>query len=157
MGGLTEQLRETQLSDDGSVESSPHLRPKIPRNTTNGAGVIGESRDKDRSGLERHISSNSIGSNNRFRSDEEEGTFVFSMDEDPEETQARARKRVSGGGHPLSSATSPLGAASPLSSAWSNSYATVVASNRGGPGAAAGTNGNSNRGGAGAVETVGGR
>lgn len=143
VSALTQQLRETQLSEEGSAESSPHLRPNLPRN---GAGVIGESRDKER-GLERHISSTSIGSSvtGRFKSpaDEEESAFVFSMEEE-DEAQTRARKRASGGNQ------APVGA-SPLSSAWSNSYATVVANNRG----PAATNGNSR--GSGAVEAVGGR
>ncbi|KAK4225300.1 hypothetical protein QBC38DRAFT_268089 [Podospora fimiseda] len=144
ISALTQQLRETQISDNGSAESSPHLRPNVSRN---GAGVIGESRDKER-GLERHTSSNSIGSSvsGRFKSpmEEEDSSFVFSM-EDEDDSQVRAKKRTSGGNQ------APA-AASPLSSAWSNSYATVVANNRG----PATTNGNSVRGN-GAVEAVGGR
>ncbi|KAK4164748.1 hypothetical protein QBC43DRAFT_288653 [Cladorrhinum sp. PSN259] len=144
VSALTQQLRETQISDNGSAESSPHLRPNVPRN---GAGVIGQSRDKER-GLERHISSTSIGSSvsGRFKSpmEEEDSAFVFSMEEE-DDAQARARKRASGGNQ------APA-AASPLSSAWSNSYATVVANNRG-PGATNGTAGRGN----GAVEAVGGR
>ncbi|KAK3988750.1 hypothetical protein QBC44DRAFT_98224 [Cladorrhinum sp. PSN332] len=144
VSALTQQLRETQLSDDGSTESSPHLRPNALRN---GAGVIGQSRDKER-GLERHISSTSIGSSvtGRFKSpmEEEDSAFVFSMEEE-DDTQTRAKKRAPDGNQVPA-------VASPLSSAWSNSYATVVANNRG----PANTNGNAARG-AGPVEAVGGR
>ncbi|KAK4653362.1 hypothetical protein QC762_507490 [Podospora pseudocomata] len=146
VSALTQQLRDTQLSDDGSADSSPHIRPNVPRNA-NGAGVIGESRDKD-GGLARHVSSTSIGSSatGRFKSpmDEEEAAFVFSMD-DEDDAQARARKRGTGN-QQVNSTASPLSA-----TAWSNSYATVVANNR-----SAGANGEGNSG-TGAVEAVGGR
>ncbi|KAK4195696.1 hypothetical protein QBC40DRAFT_18027 [Triangularia verruculosa] len=145
VSALTQQLRETQLSDDGSADSSPHIHPNVPRNA-NGAGVIGESRDKD-GGLARHVSSTSIGSSvtGRFKSptDEEEAAFVFSMDDD-DDAQAKARKRASG--------TQQISnTASPLSVAWSNNYPTAIGNSR-----AAAANGDGTRG-AGAVETVGGR
>lgn len=151
ISALTRQIRETHLTDSGSGNSSPRLYPIVPRNnkTTGpgsiGAGIIGKEREKER-GLERHISSASISSSvtGRFTTpiDEEDSSFVFSMEEE-EETQTRARKRVSGGN---------LGATSPLSTGWS--YANVVASNRGATNAA---NGGRARAESGTLDPVGGR
>ncbi|KAK3345826.1 hypothetical protein B0T25DRAFT_460843 [Lasiosphaeria hispida] len=143
---LTQQLQLTRLDDTPS--SSPHLHPNMVRPVGGpiGAGIIGKERDKER-GLERHVSSGSIGSSvtGRFTTpiDEEDPAFVFSMEEE-DDAQVRARKRASGG---------HLGASSPLSAGWS--YAAAVASNRNG--AAGGVNGGSARSGGAAVETVGGR
>jgi cleavage and polyadenylation specificity factor subunit 4 len=79
--------------------------------------VIGRDRDRER-GLERHVSSGSIGSSvtGRFTTpiDEEDPSFVFSMEEE-DDTQIRSRKRVSGG---------HLAAASPLGVGWT--YASAV-------------------------------
>jgi len=127
VSALTRQLRETQLGEGGSASSSPHLQPTAVRSHkstgsgTTAAGIIGNQREKER-GLERHISSGSIGSSvtGRFTTpiDEEDSSFVFRMEEE-DDAQTRARKRISGGN---------LGATSPLSTAWS--YANVVATNR---------------------------
>ena len=142
---LTQQLQRTRLADDAPTSSSSHLHPNVSRTIGASAGVIGKEREKER-GLERHVSSGSIGSSvtGRFTTpiDEEDPAFVFSMEEE-DDAQARARKRASGG---------HLGAASPLSSGWT--YATTAASNRS---ASSGVNGGSTRNGSGAVETVGGR
>ncbi|KAK4450553.1 zinc finger protein LEE1 [Podospora aff. communis PSN243] len=133
LSALTQQLQGTRL-DDGPAGGSPHLHPNIAR-YSNGLGSIGKERERER-GLERHVSSGSIGSSvtGRFTTpiDEEDPSFVFSMEEE-EDPQVRARKRASGG---------HLGAASPLSSGWT--YNTAP-------------NGNNTRSGSGAVETVGGR
>lgn len=148
VSALTRQIRETQLADDGPGSPSPRLYPHAPRNNKAdgpGAGIIGKERDKER-GLERHISSASISSSvtGRFTTpiDEEDSSFVFSMEEE-DETQTRARKRVSGGN---------LGATSPLSTGWS--YANVVASNRAATNAA---NGGNSRAGSNTLDPVGGR
>lgn len=118
---LTAQLRLTQLADDVESSScspgasSPHLRASRP--------LFYTTKDRDRV-FDRHISNGSIGSSpaGRFASpiDEEDPAFVFPMEEEDDrdrDAAARARKRVSGG---------RLGAASPLSSAWS--YAAAVSS-----------------------------
>jgi cleavage and polyadenylation specificity factor subunit 4 len=124
LSALTQQIQRTRLGDDTSANSSPRLHPQASRpvtgaiGTLNAAGIIGREREKER-GLERHVSSGSIGSSGRFTTpiDEEDPAFVFSMEED--EAQVRS-KRASGG---QVSAASPLGV-----STWS--YA-AVAGNRG--------------------------
>ncbi|EAQ91814.1 hypothetical protein CHGG_00049 [Chaetomium globosum CBS 148.51] len=138
VSALTRQLRETQLTEGGSGNSSPHLHPAGLRNQKSGgsgaagAGVIGKERERERA-VERHISSGSISSavTGRFTTpiDEEDSSFVFRMEEE-DDPQTRARKRVSGGN---------LGATSPLSAAWS--YANVVATNRAATGAPNGSKG----------------
>lgn len=142
---LTQQLRGTRLSDDGS--SSPHLHPSAARTASGGQGslaasIIGRERERER-GMERHVSSGSIGSasavGGRFTTpiDEEDPTFVFSMEEE-DEAQMRTRKRVSGG-H-LGTSGGGLG------SGWS--YASAVAAK------GAGSSGGGNaRDGSAAVET----
>ncbi|KAK0648524.1 hypothetical protein B0T16DRAFT_324809 [Cercophora newfieldiana] len=145
LSALTQQLQGTGL-DDAPSGSSPHLHPNIARfSNSNGAGIIGKERERER-GLERHVSSGSIGSSvtGRFATpiDEEDPSFVFSMEEE-DETQVRARKRASGG---------HLGAASPLSAGWTY---TSVASGAHSPSGA--VNGSGARSGSGALETVGGR
>ncbi|KAK3314000.1 hypothetical protein B0H66DRAFT_369252 [Apodospora peruviana] len=150
LAGLTQQLQWARIGDEGSASSSPHLRPSASSRNPSmtglgsiGAGIIGKEREKER-GLERHVSSGSIGSSvtGRFNAiDEEDPAFVFNMEEE-DDAQMRARKRASGG---------QIGAASPLSSGWS--YAAAVASDRS-PNA---VNSNATRNGGGAVETVGGR
>ncbi|KAL2023340.1 hypothetical protein VTK56DRAFT_3078 [Thermocarpiscus australiensis] len=147
---LTQQLRETRLGNGGSGSSSPRLHPILPRNNnTNGlgsitgAGVIGKEPERERA-PERHISSGSVSSGvtGRFTTpiDEEDPSFVFSMEEE-DDAHMRARKRASGG--------ALAGATSPLSTGWS--YANVVASNRG---PASATNGSKATTGSSAVETV---
>jgi len=132
---LTEQFQSTRL-DDSPAASNPHLHPSVARNGLGsiGAGTIGRERERER-GLERHVSSGSIGSSaaGRFTTpiDEEDSSFLFSM-EDEDETALRARKRASGG---------HLGTASPLSAGWTYNAAT----------------GNANGSGTGAVEAAGGR
>ncbi|TPX12556.1 uncharacterized protein E0L32_000733 [Thyridium curvatum] len=101
---LTQQLQRTRLSDDGSgaagASSSPHLHPNAAAAKAGIVGIIGKERERER-GLERHVSSGSIGSSvtGRFTTpiDEEDPSFVFSMEEE-DEAQLRARKRASGGG-----------------------------------------------------------
>lgn len=133
MSALTQQIQRTRLGDDPSSGPNAHLSPHIPRNPgANGAGR-----------LERHVSTGSIGSSGRFTTpiDEEDSSFVFSMEEEPEEdADTKARKRTSGG--PLKTS----------SSGWS--YASAAAINRNGAGAAGGGGGSRN--GGGAVEAVGG-
>ncbi|KUI63287.1 Zinc finger protein LEE1 [Cytospora mali] len=108
LSALTQQIQRTRLNDDSNPTSSPHLhfgsgRPTNGTNSSN-VGVIGplKERERDVRGLERHISSGSIGSsaNGRFTTpiDEEDPSFVFSMEEDDEATmREKARKRMSGG------------------------------------------------------------
>ncbi|KAK3290811.1 uncharacterized protein B0H64DRAFT_48095 [Chaetomium fimeti] len=138
VSALTRQLRETQITEGGSGNSSPHLHPAAVRNQksassgTVGAGIIGKERERERA-MDRHISSGSISSSvtGRFTTpiDEEDSSFVFRMEEE-DDPQTRARKRVSGGN---------LGATSPLSAAWS--YANVVATNRAATNASNGSKG----------------
>ncbi|KAM7183320.1 zinc finger protein LEE1 [Naviculisporaceae sp. PSN 640] len=147
---LTQQLQRTRIGENISGNSSPHLHPNISRNPSGnglgsiGSGVIGKEREKER-GLERHVSSGSIGSNTAARFnpiDEEDPAFVFNMEEE-DDAQLRARKRTSGG---------TAGTASPLSSAWT--YAAAAGSTRttsNAPGA------NGARNGGGAVDAVSGR
>lgn len=83
LSALTQQIQRTRLGDDGgnSLGSSPHLHPGAAR----------------QSKLERHVSTGSMGgSTSRFTTpiDEEDSSFVFSMEEDEE----ASRKRGSGGG-----------------------------------------------------------
>ncbi|KAJ4286347.1 hypothetical protein N0V88_008053 [Collariella sp. IMI 366227] len=148
VSALTRQLRETHIAEGGSGSSSPHLHPIASRSAKAsglGAGIIGRERERERA-LERHISSGSVSSSvtGRFTTpiDEEDSSFVFSMEEE-DDAQMRARKRVSGGN---------MGASSPLSTGWS--YANVVASNR-----AASSAANGGKAGAGnsSVEAPGGR
>lgn len=112
LSALTQQIQNTRISDERttSLSSSPHLHPGSAVNTRQpsavgahtGAGVIGSSNgrnERDQRALERHISSGSIGSsaNGRFTTpiDEEDPSFVFSMEDDDD--GQKARKRMSGG------------------------------------------------------------
>lgn len=104
LSALTQQLQRTRLGDEGaaSLSSSPHLHP----------GAL-----RQQSKLERHVSSGSMGgSTSRFTTpiDEEDSSFVFSMEEDEE-----AGKKKTGG----NSATG-LGSHGGAHSGWS--YATVA-------------------------------
>ncbi|KAK3690551.1 hypothetical protein B0T22DRAFT_194146 [Podospora appendiculata] len=147
LSALQQQFQRTRLNDEGTVSggTSPRLHPNVTRAS---GGVIGKEREKERA-LERHVSSGSISSSvtGRFTTpiDEEDASFVFSMEEE-DEAQIRARKRVSSSGGNMG-----MGAASPIGSGWS--YASAVASNRNAAGA---VNGNGARNG-GTVEGVGGR
>ncbi|KAI1082553.1 hypothetical protein F5B20DRAFT_569179 [Whalleya microplaca] len=102
---LTQQLQRTRL--DGSGGESPLLHPNSHAlRPSNGRSAAGE----------RHVSSGSISSSARYTTPigEEDGEFVFSMDEDGErDSTIRARKRASGVG-------SVMGV-------WGSSYAGVVA------------------------------
>ncbi|KAL7803658.1 hypothetical protein V8C44DRAFT_352921 [Trichoderma aethiopicum] len=93
MSMLSQQLQRSRL-DDTLNGSSPLLHPTVTRSASNGISPIG----KDR-GLERHVSSNSIGSSVRFTTpiDEEDPAFVFSMEEEEDSSAAKARKRGSSG------------------------------------------------------------
>ncbi|KAH6638532.1 hypothetical protein BKA67DRAFT_528668 [Truncatella angustata] len=89
LSALTQQLQRTRV--DGAGDASPHLRPTIGGRPTNGRTT------------ERHVSSGSISSSARYTTPigEEDGEFVFSMDEDGDST-VRARKRTSGLGSAMS-------------------------------------------------------
>lgn len=160
---LTQQLQHTSLGENSDAVgngSSPRLHPNSAR-TTGGLGyaapsglatALKQERDggREHRGMERHVSSGSIGSG-RFTTpiDEEDPAFVFNMEEDDpssgqgqqqqqqnQQSQAqRARKRVSGG----------LGV-----TGWS--YAGVAAGAR-----SSAVNGSKPREVPGAVEAVGGR
>lgn len=108
LSALTQQIQRTRLNDDTVLGSSPHLHPNVANARATAAvgsnvGVIGSSKDVQRDrALERHVSSGSIGSsaNGRFTTpiDEEDSSFVFSMEEDDEATiREKSRKRQSGG------------------------------------------------------------
>lgn len=144
MSVLTQQLQKTRVGDDGGLGgSSPHLHPSAARSGSAGgngqgslaASIIGRERERER-GLERHVSSGSIGSSvagGRFTApiDEEDPTFVFSMEEE-DEAQMRARKRVSGGHGHLG------GGAGGIGSGWSYASAVAAKSNGAGGGGGAG-------------------
>ena len=100
LSALTQQLQQTRLGEDGAAGESPHLHPNMARlPSAFGAGIIGKERERER-GLERHVSSGSIGSaaNGRFPSqiDEEDPAFVFNMDTEDDQTPGSV-KRKSGG------------------------------------------------------------
>lgn len=92
---LAQQLSRTRLGDDGG--GSPRLHPMMAAGRTVSNGAIG-SATKDRM-MERHVSSGSVGSSGRFTTpiDEEDPSFVFSMEEDLDEQASRQRKRASAG------------------------------------------------------------
>ncbi|KAI1735115.1 hypothetical protein F4680DRAFT_461899 [Xylaria scruposa] len=103
--GLSEQLQRTRLDGNVSGGESPLLHPHahIPR-------------PSGRNG-ERHVSSGSIGSSARYTTpigeEQEDGDFVFSMDEDGErDSTIRAKKRSSGVGTVMGT--------------WGSSYASAV-------------------------------
>ncbi|KAI0190715.1 hypothetical protein EV127DRAFT_339419 [Xylaria flabelliformis] len=103
--GLSEQLQRTRLDGNVSGGESPLLHPHahIPRP----GGRNGE----------RHVSSGSIGSSARYTTpigeEQEDGDFVFSMDEDGErDSTIRAKKRSSGVGTVMGT--------------WGSSYASAV-------------------------------
>ncbi|KAI2634628.1 hypothetical protein GGS21DRAFT_539420 [Xylaria nigripes] len=90
--GLSDQLQRTRLDGNGSGSESPLLHPH--------AHV---SRPGGRNG-ERHVSSSSISSSARYTTPigEEDGEFVFKMDEDADrDSTIRAKKRSSGAGSVL--------------------------------------------------------
>lgn len=98
---LSQQLQRTRI--DGGEGESPRLRPH-PHTSRPSNG---------RGGAERHVSSSSISSSARYTTPigEEDGEFVFSMDEDGErDSTIRAKKRSSGLG------------------VWGSSYANIAAS-----------------------------
>ncbi|KAI1190354.1 hypothetical protein F5B17DRAFT_438184 [Nemania serpens] len=86
--GLSEQLQRTRIEGNGSEGESPLLHPHshIPR-------------PSGRNG-ERHVSSSSISSSARYTTPigEEDGEFVFKMDEEDRDSTIRAKKRTSGVG-----------------------------------------------------------
>ncbi|RYO86490.1 hypothetical protein DL764_009001 [Monosporascus ibericus] len=95
---LSQQLQRTRI--EGGEWESPRLRPhaQVPRPSNGRAG-------------ERHLSSGSVSSSARYTTPigEEDGEFVFSMDEDGErDSTIRARKRTSGLG------------------SWGSSYANIA-------------------------------
>lgn len=105
LSALTQQIQRTRLGDDSTPGPNPHLHPNAAnsRGASSAVGVIGPSKEiqRDRA-LERHVSSGSIGSsaNGRFTTpiDEEDSSFVFSMEEDDEAaSRDKNRKRQSGG------------------------------------------------------------
>ncbi|KAK8880031.1 spindle poison sensitivity protein [Apiospora arundinis] len=102
---LTQQLQRTRI--DGTGGESPLLRP------TNHVG-----RPTNGRANERHVSSSSISSSARYTTPigEEDGEFVFSMDDDGDST-IRARKRTSGVG-------------TIASVNWGNSYAGVTSAGK---------------------------
>ncbi|KAI1826351.1 hypothetical protein F4861DRAFT_529883 [Xylaria intraflava] len=92
--GLSDQLQRTRIDGNGSGGESPLLHPHahVPR-------------PSGRNG-ERHVSSSSISSSARYTTPigEEDGEFVFKMDEDGErDSTIRAKKRGSGAGTVLGS------------------------------------------------------
>ncbi|KAI5859937.1 hypothetical protein GGS23DRAFT_255364 [Durotheca rogersii] len=99
---LTQQLQRTRVDSNGGESLHPHSNSHTLR-PTNGRSA------------ERHVSSGSISSSARYTTPigEEDGEFVFSMDEDGErDSTIRARKRTSGVGTAMS--------------VWGSSYVGVV-------------------------------
>lgn len=126
LSALTQQLQRTRIESNGG--ESPHLHPNSHAHALT-------ARPSNGRGAERHVSSGSISSSARYTTPigEEDGEFVFSMDEDGDrDSTIRARKRMSGVG-------SVMGV-------WGSSYAGVVS----GPG-------KKDDGAARVVEGVGGR
>ncbi|KAI1634259.1 hypothetical protein F4809DRAFT_652031 [Biscogniauxia mediterranea] len=102
---LTQQLQRTRLDGNGSGGESPLLHP-----------LSHTSRPSNGRATERHVSNGSISSSARYTTPigEEDGEFVFSMDEDGErDSTIRARKRTSGVGTAMN--------------AWGSSYASATA------------------------------
>lgn len=112
LSALTQQIQNTRINDERttSLSSSPRLHPGSAANSRQpsavgahpSTGAIGSSNgrsEREQRALERHISSGSIGSsaNGRFTTpiDEEDPSFVFSMEDDDD--GQKARKRMSGG------------------------------------------------------------
>ncbi|KAH8175167.1 hypothetical protein LIA77_03585 [Sarocladium implicatum] len=95
MSMLSQQLQRHRI-DEATGGSSPLLHPSSARTPTNNIAPIEKNR-----GMERHISSGSISSTvtGRFTTpiDEEDPDFVFSMEEEDDSANGRARKRVSAG------------------------------------------------------------
>lgn len=110
MSVLSQQLQRSRL-DDAAAGSSPLLHPASAR-TGPPPGTAAAAIGKDRA-MERHVSTGSIGSSvtGRFTTpiDEEDPSFVFSMEEDDPVAAARMRKRASAG-LGMSSFTSYAGA-----------------------------------------------
>ncbi|KAF3763996.1 hypothetical protein M406DRAFT_227591, partial [Cryphonectria parasitica EP155] len=107
LSALTQQIQRIRLNDDSSLGTSPHLHPSAANTRSagmmaSGLGAIGSKETERNRALERHISSGSIGSNanGRFTTpiDEEDPSFVFSMEDDDEAAQReKSRLRQSGG------------------------------------------------------------
>lgn len=94
MSVLSQQLQRSRL-DEPPPTSSPHLHPATAR-VQGGTSAIGKER-----AMERHVSTGSISSSvtGRFTTpiDEEDPSFVFSMEEEEDASIAARRKRVSAG------------------------------------------------------------
>ncbi|KAI1433001.1 hypothetical protein GGR50DRAFT_696546 [Xylaria sp. CBS 124048] len=102
--GLSDQLQRTRIDGTGSGGESPLLHPHAHVTRPGGRNS------------ERHVSSSSISSSARYTTPigEEDGEFVFKMDEDGErDSTIRPKKRTSGAG------TVP--------GPWGSSYATANA------------------------------
>ncbi|KAI1478490.1 hypothetical protein F4774DRAFT_152569 [Daldinia eschscholtzii] len=122
LSALSQQLQRTRIDSNGGESPLLHPNSHTSRPSNGRAG-------------ERHVSSSSISSSARYTTPigEEDGEFVFSMDEDGDrDSTIRARKRMSGVGTAMS--------------VWGSSYAGVAA----GPG-------KKDDGAARVVEGVGGR
>lgn len=97
MSMLSQQLHNSRL-DDNTSSNGPLLHPAAATTRGPGSGIspIGKERV-----MERHISSGSISSsmNGRFTTpiDEEDPDFVFSMEEEEDQSAVKARKRGSSG------------------------------------------------------------
>ncbi|KAI0474930.1 hypothetical protein GGR56DRAFT_666178 [Xylariaceae sp. FL0804] len=124
---LTQQLQRTRIDGGGgSGGESPMLHPHahniIPRPSNGGSG--------GRNGGERHVSSGSVSSSARYQTtpigEEDDGAFVFSMDEDGErDSTIRAKKRISGVG--TATATTMGGAWAPPGGYTGNGATTSAA------------------------------
>lgn len=134
LSALTQQLQRTRLLQHEESGGGGTLHPS-------------SARAKDTRALERHISSGSIGSSSatRFTTpiDEEEASFVFTMEEDDELREKGSIRKAGGGGMGMGGSASASGGGG-----WS--YANV-ASKTGGD-ASSGGDGGSGKGSA-AVET----
>lgn len=97
MSALSQQLRRTSVADEGADSHSTRDTAKTGSLGGPGYSAIGRERERDR-GLERHVSTGSIGSA-WFPTpiDEEDPSILFEMEEEDESNeQARSKKRISG-------------------------------------------------------------
>jgi hypothetical protein len=118
MSIISQQLQRTRLSRAESSGSESGLYPIAPRVTSNPIGSAIRRTDMD-----RQVSSSSIGTG-RFTTpiDEEQGEFVFSMEEEEvKEREIEKEKRSSGGwGYPVGGRSPHLGTIGGRSSNGSN-------------------------------------
>ncbi|KAK1777241.1 hypothetical protein QBC45DRAFT_196588 [Copromyces sp. CBS 386.78] len=152
LSALTQQFQRSKIGEDASIiSSSPRgLHPNLGRNGASGAGVIGKERGDS---MQRHISSNSISSTggrfttpiiNEDNEGEEEGEFVFTMEEEDDTTQAGQNQKRNGSGSPLGNGSSLGNGGS--SSPWGSYAGAAAGSGLAAGGGGGGANGDESKG-----------